>query len=241
MNIAEQYYPQLPLAIQIPESVDFDTFIPGDNQLLVQLLRRCAQKQGELQIYCWSEPGLGKTHLLQACCRDASQHGLSTCYLPLSQVLAHGPASFEHLEQLDVLCLDELQVLVEQAEFEQALFALINRCRAQETRLILAADHNIHALSWVLPDLASRLAWGPVFQIKALSDQDKIRALQVRAQQRGLQLPDDVGQYLLRHYHRELRSLYQQLDRLDRASLAAQRRLTVPFVKTVLQDTAVSE
>ena len=85
-----------------------------------------------------------------------------------------------------------------------------------------------------MPDLASRLDWGRVVGLLPLDDADKLRALQLRAQLRGLSLSDDVGRYLLQHLARDMRSLCHALERLDRASLVAQRRLTLPFIKQVL-------
>ncbi|HKJ77017.1 MAG TPA: DnaA/Hda family protein, partial [Gammaproteobacteria bacterium] len=82
-----------------------------------------------------------------------------------------------------------------------------------------------------LPDLVSRLGWGLIFHVRPLSDEQMIDALQLRARQRGLDLPADVARYLLRHYRRDMTSLASLLERLDHASLVAQRRLTIPFVK----------
>lgn len=226
---------QLPLAIEFPETATFDSYITGPNGLLLELLQQSARAAGEQQLYCWSESGLGKTHLLQASCRAAAEHGLSSCYLPLSQLLRHGAEALEGLESVKLLALDELQSIAGEALWEQALFSLINVCRAAGSRLILAARANINELPWQLPDLLSRLAWGPVFQIQSLADVDKLVVLQTRASRRGIELSDEVGNYLLSRFPRDLPYLCRQLDTLDRASLAAQRRLTIPFIKQVLE------
>ena len=162
-------------------------------------------------------------------------HGLSSCFLPLSQLLEYGREALVGLESVKLLALDELELIAGQAFWEQALFSLINECRNSGATLVLAANGNINDLPWQLPDLVSRLAWGPVFQIQSLSDTDKMQVLQARANRRGIELTDEVANYLLRRFPRHLPYLCQQLDTLDRASLAAQRRLTIPFIKEVLE------
>jgi DnaA family protein len=225
---------QLPLAIAFPDTATLDSFNPGPNGLLLELLHRCANLQGEPQLYCWGDAGLGKTHLLQATCRAASENGYSSCYLPVSELLEYGPQSLDGLEAVRLLALDEVDRLAGRDEWERALFSLINRCRAAGGCLLLAARANIGELAWALPDLVSRLAWGPVFQVRPLTDAGKLDVLQARARRRGIELNDEVGRYLLTRYPRDMRYLCEQLDTLDRASLAAQRRLTIPFIKEVL-------
>jgi DnaA family protein len=231
---------QLPLNIQLPETANFNTYVPGSNGLLLELLGQCAAGQGEMQLYCWSEPGLGKSHLLQACCHSAARQGYLPCYLPLSELFrearADGPDVLDNLESVDVLCIDDSQQVAGRLPWEQALFSLINRCRVKGTRLVFAANANIHELGWLLPDLASRLSWGPVFQIKPLNDDEKLLVLQGRAQRRGIELTDEVGLYMLRRFPRDIRFLCDVLDTLDRASLAAQRRVTIPFIKAIFEN-----
>lgn len=226
---------QLPLAIEFPEAATFSSFVPGPNLLLADLLKKVASGLGEQQVYLWSETGLGKTHLLQASCRVAAQHQLSSCYLPMSQLSSYGPGALLGLQAVHVLALDELELIAGDADWERALFSLINECRAAQAKLVLAANANINQLSWQLPDLISRLAWGPVFQIQEIDDKDKVVVLRGRAERRGIDLPDEVANYLLSRFPRDLPYLCQQLDTLDRASLAAQRRLTIPFIKQVLE------
>ncbi len=225
---------QLPLNIQLPSVATFDSFVTGENTLLPELLKQAAQQQGELQLYCWSETGLGKSHLLQAACRFAVGERRKAAYLPLAQLAGHSPAVLENLEFMHLICVDDVRIIAGNAQWEQALFSLINRCRAQSCRLVFAADRNIQDLGLQLADLVSRLAWGPVFQLRPLADEAKLRVLQQRAQARGMDLPDSAGQYLLTHYPRELKFLCEQLDMLDRASLVEQRKLTIPFIKSVL-------
>ena len=86
-----------------------------------------------------------------------------------------------------------------------------------------------------LPDLATRLAWGLVLHVAELKDEEKINALRLRAQQRGFELPLEVGRYLLQRSPRNMVALFDLLDHLDQASLAAQRKLTIPFVRELIR------
>ena len=225
---------QLPLQLQPKESCTFNSYFSGSNQLAVDILRDVFSGNGEQQIFLWSGEGLGKSHLLQAACQMASSQQLTASYLPLDQMPGVSPEILEGIECLDLIAIDGLDAVLGDEEWELALFSLINHARESKVCLIFAAEKNPAELSINLPDLRSRLSWGPVLQLKALSDDEKRSALQTRAANRGLELPDNVAAYLLQHYPRDLFLLYQNMDKLDQASLVQQRRLTIPFVKEVL-------
>ena len=104
-----------------------------------------------------------------------------------------------------------------------------------KTRLLITGDRPPRQLNLGLPDLASRLDWGQIYKLQPLSDEDKLQALQLRARLRGFELPEDVGRFLLKRLDREMRTLFMTLDQLDRASITAQRKLTIPFVKEILK------
>ena len=140
----------------------------------------------------------------------------------------------EGLERADLVCLDDVDALAGAQEWEQAVFALYNGLREHGGRLLAAGPVPPAALPLELEDLRTRLAWGLVYQLQPLDDEDKLRGLQQRARERGLELPDAVARYLLQRCRRDMASLLHCLDELDRASLAAQRRLTIPFVKEVM-------
>lgn len=222
---------QLPLAIGLRDDAAFANFYAGGNLEAVACLRACASaKTSEGSIFLWGPPGSGKTHLLQAACREAGEHGLAAAYIPLSAAELV-PEMLEGLETLNLVCIDDLDAVVARAEWETALFHLYNRMFDQGTQLVVAADVNVGQLGLQLPDLSSRLTWGFVFHLQALSDDDKLAALRLRAEARGMALPDEVSAYLIRRCPRDMAHLFALLDDLDAASLAAQRKLTVPFVR----------
>ena len=231
----QQPFQQLPLTFEPRERFTFDAFIAGDNQLAVDLIRQLASGEGEHQILVWADRGNGKSHLLQAACNQASQLHRTVCYLPSLEIIAGSARILEGLEQLDMVCIDDIDAMMQSMQWEEALFDLMNRIRDAGKRLLLAASHSPESCSTSLADLRSRLGWGPVFHLHELDDEDKIKALQKRARQSGLEMTDNVANYLLTHYPRDMFDLLERLDRLDKASMAMQRRLTIPFIKSVLQ------
>ncbi|MDH5180381.1 MAG: DnaA regulatory inactivator Hda [Gammaproteobacteria bacterium] len=221
---------QLPLALQLRDSALLENFIIGGNENLLYNL--C--NGSEQYIYLWGEQACGKSHLLQALCHRAGIHGLTSAYLPLGHAELNEPDILDGLESLDLICLDELEHIAGDPDWEVALFHLINRLRDAGKRLVIAARHAPGKLGIGLPDLESRLNWGVIYQLATLGDADKLIFLQERAAQRGLQLGNDVAEFLLKRYPRDMASLFELLDRLDKASLAAQRKLTIPFVREFL-------
>lgn len=225
---------QLPLSFSWRHGIRLDDFVAGDHAALVHSLRDCAAGQGEQFVYVWGGAGAGKSHLLQATCQAAAERGVAVAYLPLAELATYGPDILEGLEALALVCVDDLQLIAGRREWEEALFHFYNRLRDTQTTLVVAGDSSPAALPVALADLRSRLAWGPVFKLSELSDAEKIAALQRRAGLRGLELPDEVAQFLIRRSPRDMASLFALLDRLDRESLAQQRRLTIPFVRQLI-------
>lgn len=226
-------HPQLPLGLEPGELFTFDTLVAGSNELAFGLARLSIEGKGESQLYFWGEQGVGKSHLLQACCHLAAKNQLTVCYLTANEITGQPGEMFEGLEQMDVVCLDDLSTWLKSHEWQIALFDLINRIRETGHVLLMTSRASPDASEVALADLRSRLAWGPVFQLNVLDDPGKLRALQLRAEKSGLELPDNVAEYLVHHFPRDITGLFDRLERLDQASMAAQRRLTIPLVKSV--------
>ena len=226
--------PQLPLGLALQDGARFDSYFPGLNREAVQHLQQAASGTGENLVYVAGARGLGKTHLLQAACHCASQCDRSSTYLPLQNLLEFAPTLLEDLEQLDLICLDDVAVIAGHGTRERGLFDLFNRVRAAGGTLLVAGEQRPDQSGFELPDLVSRLGWGVTYTLKPLADDDVIASLACRAQGRGLELPEDTAQFMLRRFPRDLPTLFALFDTLDTASLIEQRRLTIPFVKSVL-------
>lgn len=230
---------QLSLGIAHIDDATFDNFYlspQSANALAVSALRQQFSALGEKFIFLWGGQGCGLTHLLQSACHSAQEQGSRIQYLPLRDMLHFSPQLLlEGLESLDLICIDDLHLIAGKSDWELALFHLFNRLRDSGKHLLVAADLGPHQLKIELPDLRSRLNSGVSFQIQQLDDQEKQAALQERAQRRGLELTDDVAKFILQRAPRNMNELFVNLSALDDASLAEQRKLTIPFVKQVLK------
>jgi len=222
---------QLPLRIGLRDSATFANFFSGSNAAVSHAL----QRQCEPFIYLWGARGSGKSHLLQAACHTVTEAGGGAAYLPLGELSAMPPQLLEGMEQMALVCIDDVDNIVGNAEWEQALFHLYNRMRDSGRHLVVAGLASPLALGLQLPDLVSRLSWGPVFQLQVLGDEGKAAALRLRALQRGMEMSPDVANYLLNHAPRDMHALFALLDELDVVSLAAQRKLTIPFVRELIR------
>lgn len=225
---------QLPLGVGVRDDATLEGFWPGANQTLVAQIGKQLDESGEPFIYLWGAPGSGRTHLLQAACLEASERGARALYLPLGELGHFPPHMLEDLESLDLVAIDDLERVIGRRRWEEALFHCFNRLRDANRRLLIAADASPRALPVTLADLASRLGWGMTFHLQPLDDQGRLEALKLRAAQRGMVLPEEVARYMLHRGPRRLEEMMALLTRLDSASLSAQRKLTIPFVKKAL-------
>lgn len=225
---------QIPLAIQLNDDATFSDFCWNQNQLLQDSLLSMFAGQGEHFFYIWGPVGSGKSHVLQACCQSMGALNRTSIYLPLAILKEWGPQSLEGLEQHDLVAIDDIEVVAGDAAWEEALFHLYNRIRDQAGRVCVISAHAPPLYAAVkLADLKSRLAWGLVAQLNDLDDIDKISVLKLRAKKRGFDLSTRVCQYVMNHCARNMHDLHQVLNFLDHASLAAQRKITIPFVKAI--------
>ncbi len=222
---------QLPLGVQLGVSLRFDTFAAGASAAAVDALRRLAGDDSSAPVWVYGPPGSGRSHLLQAACAEAGRRGRPAAYLPLAQLRADGPQLLDGFEQLALVALDDLDPVAGDAAFESALFTLYNGLAEQRGSLAIAAAGSPAATSIRLPDLASRLASCEVHRLEPLAESAQPEALRRRAERRGLELPDETLAFLTRRAPRDFATLCRMLDALDTESLAAQRRLTVPFVR----------
>jgi DnaA-homolog protein len=219
---------QLALGVRLRAGAVFESFAAGQNTELITALRSDAATP----LWLWGAHGTGKTHLLQAACAAA---GNAAAYFPLDRSLALPPEAMSGFERNRLLCIDDVEKVAGDAAWERALFRLFNEAAELRTRLIFAAAVAPRQADWVLDDWRSRAAACVVYQLRELDDAGRLEALRLRAAQRGLQLPQETSEYLLKRMPRDLPSLFEILDALDEASLVEQRRLTIPFIRDALE------
>ena len=227
---------QLSLEVKLDDQATFDNFYAprGTPQHLATFV---LQDDGQKYAYLVGADGSGLSHLLQAACqKTALGHNAGAVYMPLTEMQDYPPEQvLESLESASLLCLDDLQSVVHKQEWQEPLFNLFNRCMDAGTKLVIAAHAMPDDLDLDLDDLLSRLKSGVLLQMLAYKDADQRRLLQHRANRRGLYLSDEVALFLLNRLPRNSHQLMEALEKLDGASMQEQRRLTTPFVKSVLQ------
>jgi len=220
---------QLTLGISLRDDATFDNFFSGHNEQIIYSLKN----QEEAYVFLFGSAGTGKSHILQAACHLLGQKGLPVAYLPFSEK-GLMPAMLDGLENMSLIALDDIQYVAGNDEWERALFNLYNRAREKGANILVSSGEPLNSLNIKLPDLKSRLSWGPIFQLDSLNDSEKQKALQQRAKLRGLELDDEVVTYLLKRSPRDMNSLFQIFEKLDQASMVEKRKLTIPFIKKYL-------
>ncbi|HEY5808208.1 MAG TPA: DnaA regulatory inactivator Hda [Povalibacter sp.] len=226
---------QLALGVKLRDSSFFGSFFAGRNQVVIDAVRSVAAGAPPTCVFLQGSPGTGKSHLLQALCALKGSEGAAVAYLPLAELVTLGPEVLSGCGELSCVCVDDVEQIAGRADWERALFTLHQQLDEHHGRLVVTSKDAPAATGIELADLRSRLGGGLVLTLQALDDFEQIQALQLRAQLRGFDLPLETAQYLLRRLPRDMTSLCGFLDRLDDASLAAQRRLTVPFVREVME------
>jgi DnaA family protein len=224
---------QLALALPRSPHARLDTFVAGRNVVALKHVTALAEGAHE-SLWLWGAPGCGKTHLLQAAARAADLDGRRAMYVALDPAARLRPEVLRGLDALDLLALDQVDRVAGDLEWEKELFVLLNAFLAREGGLLLAGRLAPATAGWTLPDLASRAAGAVVYRLEALDDDDQIAALIGHARARGLDLDRAAAEYLLRRVARDMSGLTAWLERLDSASLIAQRRLTIPFIRELL-------
>jgi DnaA-homolog protein len=224
---------QLPLEVGLPDRAVFASFLPARNREAIEHARRAAAGEAAGASWICGPASAGKTHLLQATCSQAAESRRAG-YFPLAELARLGVGVLDGLPQLQCVCLDDLEAVAGRLEWEKAIFGLLREVEEGGGSLVMAARPPPALLGWALPDLGSRCAAGAVLPLRALDESEQQQALQLRARLRGFELPEETSRWLQRRFPRDMRRLYDLLDTLDAAALAAQRRLTVPFIREVL-------
>jgi DnaA family protein len=224
---------QLPLRMRLRDSARFASFVPGDN---AEACGSLADPAGPRVLWLWGRAGSGKTHLLQAACAAAGERGGTAAYFELAA--APSAAVLEGCEALDLVCLDGLDTVAGDPQWNAAIFRLYTLLQDTQGRLVVATAAAPASLEFTLPDLRSRLLAASVHHVVELDEAGLCTALRSRAGARGLDLSEDAALYLVHRLPRDTHSLFAVFEQLDQASLAAQRKLTIPFLREQLEKVA---
>jgi DnaA-homolog protein len=220
---------QLALDIAPSPPPTLDNFVPGRNAELLQTLGNIlAGREREHFVYLWGGAGSGRSHLLQGMVGICMRNQMSTAYFACDAKTSVAAGS-----EADCVMVDDVDRLNPRAQI--GLFNLYNRIREEGDALLLVSGPSAPAQLTLREDLVTRLGWGLVYHVHELTDEEKIKAMKSHAGSRGLDLPQEVCDYLLRHGRRDLPSLMATLDSLDSYSLANRRKVTVPLVRELLR------
>lgn len=222
--------------LTLADAARLEDFWPGPNADVLAAVARLANDASEPIAFVHGPRAAGKTHLLKAAWRRAREGGRRAGYLPLEEAVMLDPCLVEGWGKLDFAAFDALECIAGFGVWERALFRIAEELRERGATLLAAGPAPPDALGLELSDLASRLAWGPVYALQPLDDA-QLAALAVHlADARGLDLPARAAAWLVTRVTRDSRSVARTIERLDRASLAAKRRLSIPFLREVLAD-----
>lgn len=225
---------QLPLAIRLPEEVSFADYYAGRNAVTVGTLRQALADPTNHLIYLWGSAGVGVSHLLQAAVRELQQAQLEAAYLSISELEYYGPEVLTELSRYRVLALDDMGWLSGRAHWQQALFHLYNRMQPASGLLLVGSRCSPLQLPFELEDLRSRLASGITLKLTNLEDAERVEWLVWKANQLGMTIALDAAKFLVARHSQRLDELMITLNQLDTASLSAQRKITIPFIKQSL-------
>lgn len=228
------FSPQMPLQLEPRRPDRFEDFVAGSNEQALAAVRALLDEPGG-SLFLSGPDGTGKSHLLNALCHAAGEDGLAAFYIALNRLPEEAAASLEGLQVLDLVCVDDLDSVAGNPVWENALFACFNEVRAAQGRLLVSSKEPLASLDFVLPDLASRLAWGVRQKLHLPDDQGKLEILRQRARTLRIDLPEDVQNYVLKNSKRDMSSLLQVLERLKDAAFAGKRKITVPLAREILR------
>ena len=234
--LADAAVRQLPLRLPLPTGPRFENFeTTPDNAELVAAVRRVVAGRESERLMIVGDEGSGKTHLLESAVEAASARGDAVTFAPMRILRLEHVDSVQGLARADLVCIDDIHAVAGDLRWEEALLALAEEAVARRARMLISAAATPSQTPFALRDLRSRLSAATLYRLRELDDPGRARALRRLARGRGIDIPDDVVGYVLTRHRRDMPSLVDLLDRLDYHSMAHQRRLTVPFVRELME------
>ncbi|MCK5898460.1 MAG: DnaA regulatory inactivator Hda [Methylococcales bacterium] len=226
---------QFPLEFEFQANHGFDTFFPASNHEVIKQLQALVTGTGEQQFFLSGNKSLGKSHLLQACCQLAHTEGQHPFYYPFEPKRLPPLSLFEDLETVELVCLDNIDNILGHLDWEQTFLNFLNQQLETNNRLILASGTPLDEIEIKLPDLKNHLHNYLILSLSPLEQDEIIAALIHKARYMGITLTQKAGRFLVTHYASDLPSMWVLLEQLDKATLSAQRKLTIPFLKQLLE------
>ena len=208
----------------------FETFYLSSNKAVIDSIKDDKNKL----IWIAGLQGTGKTHILQATVNYMDDGDNRLLYLPMEESKDFTPDILDNLNQFDLVAIDDIENVIGDFSWEEQLLILYEELIHTKCRILISSSDTPQGLRFKLPDLASRFSLGLVDRLKPMNEEQIIKAISLHATVRGFNLPEEVAKYLISRVPRDVSVLVDIIKLLDYESLSKQRKLTVPFIKTVL-------
>ena len=225
---------QLQLDVSREDPCVFENFYNGANADVVTALRSLISQDSASPFWLWGAPATGKTHLLLAAVRAASDQGLTSAYLP-----AHAgfkPDALDALRNIELLCIDDADKIAGEPKVEEAMGGLCRELERRDSRLVLAAASTPAGSGFERDDMRTRLASGQIWKLQPLTDEERLEAVQLRVRSRGIKLPEATARFLMRRVRRNPSDVFILVDQLAALAASRSKQLTVPFVRLALRE-----
>ena len=221
---------QIPLDVSLSEYMTFETFYLGPNKSVVDSLR---DEKNQL-IWLAGLEGFGKTHLLHAFLNSHEHENKKVLYLPMSESKVFTPDILDNLAQYDLVAIDDIENIIGDMTWEEQLLKFYEDSYNTNNKILITANDTPKGLNFLLPDLSSRFNLALIERLRPMNEDEMIKAILIHSKARGFDLPEDSAKYLINRVPRDVSVLIDMIKLLDYESLSMQRKLTIPFIKTVL-------
>ncbi len=222
---------QIPLPLSFDKRFSLENYISENADFIRQNITALFDETGEPLIGLWGGLDSGKTHLLNACAHYARHCSVQFHLFDALQLLEFDVGCFGELPAGSVLGVDNLDLLSGNRAWEELFYQLINRVKAGELRMVFSVSRNPRDIGFRLPDLKSRLMWGLLIALQTPDNDNLAEVIKFRANLLGLELTDNVLNYLMTHYSRKLSEQMKLLYKLDHAALTSKRKITIPLIR----------
>ena len=225
---------QLALQIQINERASLNNFfVSKNNNKTIQILKNILHSFGKgTQIFIDDHGSNGKSYLLQAICNDFSNSNNSSIYIPLQEAIHLDTSILEGVSQLNLICIDDVNLINKYREWEIALFNLINECYEKECFLLLTG--NVNQLE-VIPDLVSRIKKMEILRLEAINDDELLDATHAISNNLNIEISDKNLNYLINNSKRDIKTIFRTLSQLEKESLERKKSIGLNLIKEVIQ------
>ena len=194
---------------------------------------KLALKNNE-DLFLYGAKDSGKSFLLQSTCNYYASDNKSSVYIQISEAIKHGTGFIDSLEGLDLICLDDIDLIASNQEWEVGIFNLINNCLTSNCRLIFSSSINPSSIKFDLDDLISRIRKIDHIELYSINDASLPEAIKFVSKLRSINLGDKEINYLVTYTKRNMSDLIEIINKLDQLSMELKRKITIPLIKEII-------